>query len=432
MNDRVDAAKLTEALVSRRCGIVTDLSPQARGPEEPSPPHLWNATLTNYNFQTVPLAMRLTGGKGLTEEAAKLAALGEAMERYSAFHWDPARLHVGPASDTAITPAESVLYSADQYAAGLPYQPWSRTNQTSWIKGTELPPGAAVDMPASLVYLVGPPPNPADYFTAVTSNGLAAGRDLPHAILGGLNEVIERDAFMITWLNRLPATTIATPQSGCNAAQIIRHYDRFGVKVRLLSLYTDQAPYVIMAIAEEPTGYRLVGLGCDLDPAGAVDKAMFELCQLRPGMAARMHGNDYQTRLKSYKDVQSIDDHPLFHAIPANAGEFDFLTQTGATVTLDDMPRPSYATNQEALTLTVDAAVKTGARVAYADITAPDIAPLGPRVVRVIATGMQPIHFGHDQGRFGGARLYDAPVTWGLRDTPLTKAGLNPCPHPLA
>ncbi|SFR52893.1 ribosomal protein S12 methylthiotransferase accessory factor [Yoonia tamlensis] len=432
MNDSQDAIRLTAALVSRRSGIVTDLSPQTRGPQEPSPPHLWNATLTHYNFRNLPIAMRLTGGKGLTEDAAKLAALGEAMERYAAFHWDPSRLQIGPVPANAITPPETVLYSAAQYAGGLPFHQWSPESETTWIKGVDLSSGQAVDMPASLVYLVGPPPRAADYFTAVTSNGLAAGRDLNHAILGGLNEIIERDAFMITWLNKLPATTIETPQSGCYAAQIISHYERFGVNIGLLSLYTDQAPYVIMAIAQEQNGSRVVGLGCDCDPATAVDKAMFELCQLRPGMAARMQGGDYQTRLKTYADVRSIDDHPLFHAIPAHAGEFDFLTSTGAQVTLDDLPRPPVTNSDDLLDFTIAGAVNAGARVAYADITTADIAPLGPRVVRVIATGMQPIHFGHGQVRLGGDRLFEAPVKWGLRTTQLTENGLNQCPHPLA
>ena len=80
----------------------------------------------------------------------------------------------------------------------------------------------------------------------------------------------------------------------------------------------------------------------------------------------------------------------------------------------------------------VDGATKVGGRVAYVDITPPDIAPLGPRVVRVIVTGMQPIDFGYAQGRLGGTRLYNAPVEWGFHTQPLTELELNQCPHPLA
>jgi ribosomal protein S12 methylthiotransferase accessory factor len=435
MSNEADAIRLTEALVSRRCGLVTDLAPQMRGPDEPCPPHLWNATLAHYNFPGSPLAMRVTGGKGRTKAEAKLSALGEAMERYAAFLRDPARIREGAAAENAITPPECVLYSAGQYAAGVPYQQWSPEVSMSWITGTELPMGTPVELPASFVYLLGPASPQADDFAAVTSNGLSAGQTLSHAILGGAYECIERDAFMISWLNQLPATLIRTPQTGCAAAAIIRQYRRFGVTLWLVLLHTDQAAHVVMAVADDPTGgsaFRMMGLGCDMDPVAAVDKAVFELCQLRPGMATRMHGSDYLTRLTSYEAVKTLDDHPLYHAIPAHADALDFLTASGAECELEDMARPLAAPTEAALEHVVQKATATGVRVAYADITPSDIAALGPRVVRVIMTGLQPIHFGHGQGRYGGARLFDAPVQWGLRDAPLSEAELNPCPHPLA
>lgn len=435
MNDVEEAVRLSEALISRRSGVVTELVPQKRGPDEPAPPHLWNATLAHHSFRNAPVVTRMAAGKGRTEAEAKLSALGEAIERYCAVRWDQSRVRVGRPSANALTPPECVLYSEAQHAAGCTFAQWRAESDTSWVSGVELPTGAPVDLPASLVYLIAPPPRHGDNFTEITSNGLAAGKDLTQAIIGGLNEIIERDAFMITWLNRLPATEIATPTRGCHAAAIIRHYARFGVSVRLLSLHTDQAPFVVMAVAEDPTDggiFRMIGLGCDVDPVTAVDKAVFEMCQLRPGMKMRMQAPDYQTRLLSYAAVQTLDDHPLFHAIPAHAAEFDFLAQTGAVVELDKLDRPADTRPAAVLERIAEAATATGARVAYADITTPDIAALGPRVVRAFISGFQPIHFGFAQGRLGGRRLYEAPVAWGMRDTPLNEAELNQCPHPLA
>ena len=434
-DDEADAIRLAAALVSKRCGLITELVPQGRGPEEPCPPHLWNATLTHYNFWNTSLGMRLTGGKGLTEARAKLSAMGEAIERYSAFHWDPHRIRVGLASETAITPPDCVLYSPTQYAAGSKYLPWDRSVETSWITGIELPTGAPVDLPASLVYLLGPPPRVEDNFTAITSNGLAAGKDLTHAILGGAYEVIERDAFMLTWLNKLPATRIKTPEHGCHAARIIRHYNRFGLTIRLLSLATDGDVTVVMAIAENPDddgAFRHIGLGSNVDPVAATDQAVFELCQMRPGIRSRTAAGEYRERLSTYDGVRTIDDHVLFHFLATHAHEFDFLAVDGAECDLADLPRPGCQSAQDELDIIVRSVTGAGARIAYVDITAPDIAPLGPSVVRVIITGFQPISFGHGEGRHGGARLYDAPVRWGLRKAPLTEAALNQCPHPLA
>jgi ribosomal protein S12 methylthiotransferase accessory factor len=425
-----------DLLVSPRTGLVTELSPQHRGPEEPVPPHLFTAMLAHFDFHAAPRQERLNAGKGRTEDEAKLSALGEAVERYAAYHLDPRRLSSAPAAAGAITPADCVLYSEAQYAQdGFPFRPWTPEAEITWIGGTDLHSGEAVPLPAALVHLVYPMPRAEDHFTAVTSNGLAAGPTLARAILSGLYEVIERDALMITWMNRLPATELDAMECRCHAATIIRHYRRFGVGVRLLKLATDQLPTVIMAVADDSDPARparLIGMGCDLDPVVACDKAIFELCQTRPSEAIRHRDNPPAGRLKSYEDVKDLDDHPAFHAMRENLHEFDFLGDGAESVALGDLA--SFATGDSEADVAAVAArlSETGARAAYADITLPDVAEAGYRVVRAIATGLQPIHFGWGQARLGSNRLYDAPMRWGFASQPSTPEALNYCPHPLA
>jgi ribosomal protein S12 methylthiotransferase accessory factor len=425
-----------DLLVSPRTGLVTELAPQQRGPEEPVPPHLYTAMLAHFDFRAAPRQERLNAGKGRTEDEAKLSALGEAVERYCAYHLDPTRLSNGAAAPDAITPADCVLYSDAQYAQdGFQFRPWTQDADITWSRGTDLHSGEAVLLPAALVHLVYPMPRTEDHFTAVTSNGLSAGPTLARAVLGGLYEVIERDALMITWMNRLPATEIDTMASRCHAATIVRHYRRFGVSVRLFKLATDQLPTVIMAVADDSDPARparLIGMGCDLDPVVACDKAAFELCQARPSEAVRHREKPPAGRLNSYEDVKELDDHPGFHALRENLHEFDFLWPGAAPVALQDLA--SFASGDgDADVAAVAARLRqTGARAAYADITLPDVASAGYRVVRAIATGLQPIHFGWGQARLGGRRLYDAPMRWGFADRPSTPETLNYCPHPLA
>jgi ribosomal protein S12 methylthiotransferase accessory factor len=145
-----------------------------------------------------------------------------------------------------------------------------------------------------------------------------------------------------------------------------------------------------------------------------------------------MQNKSYKSRLRSYESVRTLDDHALFHTMPEHAAEFDFLTKSGAECDLHTLPKSDCEAPEAALEHIVEVAVKNGARVAYADITPSDISPLGPRVVRVFITGMQPIDFGFAQGRLGGRRLYTAPVDWGYRTQPLIEPELNQCPHPLA
>jgi ribosomal protein S12 methylthiotransferase accessory factor len=431
----VEAKRLAAALVSRRVGLVTEVMPQQRGPEEPVPPYLYTATLAHFDFRAAPRRERLNAGKGRTEAEATMSALGEAVERYSAYHWDPSRVWVGLAEPDAVTPSDCVLYSETQYNSKIRYTRWSPQMQTSWIRGVELPSRTPVAVPAALVYLVSPLPRPEDYVAAITSNGLAAGSDLTRAILGGLYELVERDALMITWMNRLPGTEIETPESGCFAASVIRHYRRFDVGVRLFQLHTDQVPHVVLSVADNPAGdgpARVIGMGCDIDPIAAVDKAVFEMCQARPSEAVRFRETNPAVRLKHYEDVHDIDDHPGFHSLREHAAEFDFLSATGQRVNLMNMTRPAATDDETGLDAIVEGLRRSGARVAYVEITAPDVASTGLRVVRCFATGLQPIHFGFGDGRLGGRRLFEAPVAWGMAPRMLTEDELNACPHPLA
>ena len=72
-----------------------------------------------------------------------------------------------------------------------------------------------------------------------------------------------------------------------------------------------------------------------------------------------------------------------------------------------------------------------GCRVAYVDLTTPDVAPYGVSVVRAIATGLQPMHFGAGEERLGGSRLFEAAAKLGHANGIRTEDDLNPCPHPM-
>src|SRR4029077_16515218 len=104
-------------LVSPRVGIVRSLDRLSRGVEEPPLPFIYRAVLCHYDFKNSQLQERATAGKGLTHDDAIGGALGEAVERYCAYHPDVRAIRQGLVTEldaTAITPAECVLYSAAQ------------------------------------------------------------------------------------------------------------------------------------------------------------------------------------------------------------------------------------------------------------------------------------------------------------------------------
>lgn len=434
------AAEPWADLVSSRVGIVRTLRAQPRGSEEPEPPYLWTAVLSHFDFRAAPRAERWAAGKGATEEAAKAAAIGEAVERYCANHWDPSRTFVAPLERvgmTAITPADCVLYSPDQYARpDFDYPAWMPESDVTWIPGVGLPDGEPVALPAGLVYLHFPTPRPEDLFAPATSNGLAAGPDLDGAVLGGLCELMERDALMIAWMNKLPAVELELDESAGVAGQLRRHYALLGVTLRAFALPTDLPATVVLAIAFDETAGRpanVVGMGCHPVPRAALTKAVFELCQARPAEATRYREEPPEGRLNRYEDVHTLDDHSAFAAQRDRRGEFEFLWSSGATASVADLPQRGEGETAGELVARCGAALRDlGHPAAYVDLTTTDVEPYGYRVARVLAKGLQPIHFGHGEERLGGTRLFELPKALGLADSVSTPAGLNPCPHPMA
>jgi ribosomal protein S12 methylthiotransferase accessory factor len=423
-------------LVSPRCGLVRSLNRMARGIDEPTPPILYYAQLASYDFKSVKPVERAAAGKGLTDDEAIGAAIGEAVERYCAAHVDESRLErmtIAAAGTDAVTPGECVLYSPTQYARhGFRYLPESPDFELEWVRGRELPQDREVLVPASLVYLYGAASGSA--LAPSTSNGLAAGPTLDAAVRGGLLELIERDAFLVTWLNRLPAPEIDLAEVGGTAREIQRHHARFGFTTRVFDITLDVPIPVMLAVSCDPSRRGpafTVGLGCHLEPATAVLRSLFELCQARLSEGHRFR-EARGAGPSSARDVRTLDDHSALFWSGERARELDFLLDSGRRRSLADVRSLATGTVDGDREAVVAALRSVGCRVAYVDLTTPDVAQYDVKVVRAIATGLQPIHFGFGEERLGGSRPFELPAKLGYSAGVLTEADLNPCPHPLA
>jgi len=94
VRDRGGNARLLE-LVSPKVGIIRSLSRIVRGAAEPVPPFIYQATLSHFDYRNAKASERVQAGKGIAESDAILSAIGEAVERYCAAHFDPSKARVG-------------------------------------------------------------------------------------------------------------------------------------------------------------------------------------------------------------------------------------------------------------------------------------------------------------------------------------------------
>jgi ribosomal protein S12 methylthiotransferase accessory factor len=409
-----------------------------RGAEEPTPPIIFQAMLSHFDFRVAKQWERVGVGKGLSQREAMLGAVGEAVEHYCASHFDGQRTVSAPwaaVANGAVAPTELVLYSENQYQSrDFPYQRWSPEQSVRWLKMTELPENREVYLPATLVYLTLGDAPITDFFCPPTSNGLAAGPNLHTAILHGLLELIERDAFLISWMNRLPAARLEVSCQGTERF-ILEHYREFGIEVKLFDISTDLLPYVVMALGLDKSGNGpavVIGLGCHPSPTIAARKALFELCQAHPGEVRRFREEQPSAKLKGYSDVRTLEEHSAFFHPVARLDEVSFLLKNEHIVPLEQLPDRSTGEVSSDLRNCVNSLTAVGSRVFFADLTTCDVRPYGLCVVRTLATGLQPMHFGFGEERLGGLRLFTLPQKLGHCSGIRLPEDLNPAPHPLA
>ncbi|HMY98389.1 MAG TPA: TOMM precursor leader peptide-binding protein [Burkholderiaceae bacterium] len=435
-----DLRTLASELVSRRCGVVRLLESFAKDSAEPPVPYIARADIANHRF----ISKReddadICSGKGITLDEARISALGEAVERYSGAVYRPDEVVYARRSELdgrSLDPVDLVLYHPSQYPA-LPYAPYE-DNRLGWVSARSLASNENVLTPAMAVFMNYRAHDAPEFLFPITSNGLAAGRTLLQAVLSAAGEVLERDAFTIAWLNRLPARRFAaTLHPDTDIANIALSYQRRGVDIRLYLLPTDHEMSVFAAVAVEqgPDGPALVfGLGAGWDPVEASRKAVLEVGQVRPALRRRMRRPDAQKRLQVLlsdpREVATIDDHDLLYASPKAMEKAAFW--------LDVAEEPFTFRRRSTLPAStllghlVDWLRSHGSDLLYVNLTPPDMERLGLYTARAILPKFQPIDFGWKERRLGGDRLYQLPATLGFRSRPVRWEELNHDPHPLA
>jgi len=369
-----------------------------------------------------------SSGKGLTEEQAKVSALGEALERYQGLYTGeevrrPATLNDMGA--VGIHPNDVMLWSDRQYDERAQ---WNARDNKFAVVPERFDPEALCDfsplwslteqrskwLPTGMLYYSVPRPAGRMYFIAC-SNGSAAGNTREEALLQGMLELVERDAVAIWWYNRLrrprlDAAALRDPQIDT----ILETFVGLGRPIELLDLTHDLGIPVVAAISARAEGVSediLMGFGAHLDPRIAAVRAISEVVQFYPAVAThRPDGSGHY----DYDDDESQDWWRT-----ATLADLPYLVPD------DSAPRAHIAAGIGPAQDMVEAVKQVQARIEGAghevlvlDQTRPDI---NFPTVKVVAPGLR-----HFWARYAPGRLYDVPVALGWLSEPTAEADLNP------
>jgi ribosomal protein S12 methylthiotransferase accessory factor len=398
----------TEALLSPDVGIVNRLDDGVTPWDHPRLATAF-AQICDTHPITESSCNALPAGMAVDVPGARNAALGEAIERYSAAIVPTSRLTYADAASVA---AAHPCAHPEWLRRSIPHPP------VAWVSGWRMRPGVhaeSAQLAASRVYLSD---LDAEAGIAVTtSTGLACHPDAWTALRSGLLEVIERDAVMTTWLSRGPVHPVSSPLSWRTREQLPVRFDLAIEEYRLFLLPSATGIPVVLGVAIGAANQPPVAVGAAaaLDLAQACRKALIETHQtLR--WAAHMRAQQRAIPRES-AELKDLEDHVAFYLDPGRISAFDFLLRTTQPDVSTDLTVPSG--DQDAASdvdVIVRRCVDAGYDVFCADVTSADVRCAGRWVIRAVIPEMYPL--------LVGTQLLDEHPRLAR------ERAINPDPHP--
>jgi ribosomal protein S12 methylthiotransferase accessory factor len=384
-------------------------------------------------------------GHGEAFEKSERLAVLEGIERYAGQYPRARRLASdAPAAALAeryLDPRDLPPYPEAFYTENHGhYVRWTPDLPCNWVWGYSLKSREPILVPEQMAYyLLRPGGKPC--FTQECSNGCAAGSTVEEAILHGLLELVERDAFLLHWYGKLAAPEIAMSsiRSSVTRAMAAR-VDLLGWDLHCFDMRVDLSVPVIGAVAVRRPGGQgglCYAAGCSLSAEDAVRAAVCEVASYVPNLEKRARSDERRAHemAADFREVRLLEDHTLVHTAPEMRAHSAFLLEQTRTLDLDELyPKSNVAARldlREDVIAVADEIMGLGSDLIVVDQTPPEQASLGMHTMKTLAPGLMPIDFGWDKQRvLQGSRLRTAPVSAGMRKQPLTDRQLNWVPHP--
>lgn len=362
-----------------------------------------------------------------SQEMAFIKSLSESLERYL---WREKKTFEGKHVRTtrydklpgALNPEHLAGFSESQKKEPLLY--WDTSKPLTWVESRPITSNAATWVPLQLVSMAhgeaaqcGLIPEP--LLRQNSTNGLATYTDFEGAVYRGLLELIERDAFVISFFNHITAPTLdSRTVRDPRTHALIEEVSRYGFTCEFVNLPTDMPVYVVCAVIRNTLSHGpalSLGARAHHNAHIAVHEALLEALTL---MSRTHRGNLREQELPA--GSWSITDRLAFWSRPENASRFDWFTKGPA------IPIPNTSKSGTSLRTLRRSLESKGYDATAVVLNPPQIEGLGLTSAYVICPQLQPIDLYTIPPYRGGKRLHEIPLLFGY--TPHTDP--PPYPHP--
>lgn len=302
-----------------------------------------------------------------------------------------------------------------------------------WVRGRSLTQERSLLIPLQLVSFKHNRDSQELLLRPLVSTGAAAHRTLSRAVLKGALELIERDAFMITWLNKLAPKRIA-PETilAPNVQKALQYYKRHNLEVTLLHLPSDLPAHVILCVIRDRTGVGpavVMGTGVGFDIETVAADALREALGIR--LIVRSGLDSYRAQGKSLASLKRVSlghvERTLYWCDIKKVDDVNFLLE-GSVASADEFPpHTDFDTPEEQLKFLTERFKEKNIELAYVELTDREIKKiLNFHAAIVVAPELQPLHLDERVAFTWGQRLRSVPLQCGFEPA----EQLNKEPHP--
>ncbi|MDD1674883.1 MAG: YcaO-related McrA-glycine thioamidation protein, partial [Methanomicrobiales archaeon] len=237
-------------------------------------------------------AISVYAGKGASPAEARISAMMEGIERYSAEAKDRTLLMgcygelAGPRN--MVNPRDLILPRGVDPDARIP-----------WVEGFDIVRNETVLVPAHAVFH---PLHPRfGRLFRTNTNGLASGNVLEEAVFHGLAELIERDAWSLVEATKNTGPLVRNVTDPL-AAMLLEKFSAAGVEVRLRDITSDIGIPTFAAASDDlrlhDPALLTIGMGTHTSARVAVLRALTEVAQSR---LTQIHGAREDTNVADFR-----------------------------------------------------------------------------------------------------------------------------------
>jgi ribosomal protein S12 methylthiotransferase accessory factor len=418
------------------CGM---LGPHATQDED----HRFNVQVKGRFFEPGPFRFPIDwGGNTNCYRDSLSVGLLEGLERHSGIRPRSRKRSVYDSlrnlGDDALDPSTCGLYEPICHELDSELTPFSPDLKIHWVWGYSLTESRSILVPSQMVYYGNDlPAEPR--FVIENSNGCATGSCIEEAILHGILELVERDAFLISWYAKLSLPRI-DPWS-CRNRHILFLLDRIermNLDVHIVDLRLDIDIPVVMAFLlrrDGELGALSLAAAAHLDPEAAINSALGEITSYMMNFQQRVQHQEKSLREieKDFGKLRRLHDHALLYGLPEMAARAGFLAahpnlrSVQETYRAWDKSRPRNDDLLDDLRFCLERLRGCGLdQVIVVDQTSPEQRRIGATTARTLVPGLVPIDFGYYCRRAASIeRMYSVPRA--LAGVNVDR--LNPLPH---